>query len=466
MRTIDFTPGARRIVVLALLALGCALDAASAQASDLPPFAAGDSSANIDLKTAGRMVMNRWVARETGTITTLYLQVRTAGSTACTDDPGGMDYGAGTSGVWRSTTHPVLPDGRPDMSVTLAQSDFSPCAHNDGNSEAIPLGIPVVKGQMYATVVQNADPDPAHNFFSQNFLYAASGLVGANARNELNPDAADTYYGIDPRELVGYSSDGGATWSLPGGPYGPNGGRAFIPTFVEQFADGYTGGQPYYSSHLQEGPLTMVYRLDAPTTVTGIGAYTSGPGEADVTLLVDGVRQAVVHLAGQGYLRAAIDPVAVAAGKSLTLATVAGSAGLNLRRDYGGSVWADLMGFGSDYPRYLVEQPQYAAPVYPLTAAGAPVGPPDPGPRGDSSPASGDSGSLTTPGADALPLAGPLVAPRLGSVPRKGPAAKKRVASKRPSGRCPRRRRAARATRGSRTVRCHPAARARRGRTR
>lgn len=323
----------------------------------LPPFfAAGDSAANIQLSRKGQRVVLRWVPHRTGRLKALHLQVKVEG----------RGYAAGSGGVLRATTHPVLPDGRPNLRTVLAADSFSPRGREFGGSVVVRLGIYVRKGEEFATVIRNAARTPSSDFFSVNFLYAKSGVLGANGRNERHAAAADRYYGLDARELVGYSRDGGATWRLPGGPYGPHGGKAFLPTYVLQFAGGGSDGQFYYYSRPVHGTVQMVYPLAPRTTITHIAAYTSDPGGATVVLAVDGKRRAATRLSGEGFVVRPIPPVTVRRGATVTLTTMAGPGGLALSQEFADARWVRLIGLGRGHNWYLESDPETAVPLFPL----------------------------------------------------------------------------------------------------
>jgi hypothetical protein len=322
-----------------------------------PFFAAGDAAANIPLRRAGDRVLIRWVARRTGTIDVLHIRVKVRGS----------GYAAGSTGVLRATTHPVRPDGRPRTSVTLRRNSLVPGVAERGGSVALRLRLPVRAGQELATVIRNGARDPADDYFSANFLYAARGVVGANGRNERHADAPDEYYGLDPRELVGWSRDGGSSWRMPGAPYGARGGRAFLPTYVQEYADGTADGQFYYWSTPVEGVVTMVYpKVPRAWTITRLAAFTNGAGSAEVALLVDGERRAATRLSGSGFLSESIAPVTVAKGSTVSVTTRAGDGGLSLSQQFADRVWAELVGLGTGYRWFLQGQPRSAVPVYPL----------------------------------------------------------------------------------------------------
>lgn len=364
------------------------------------PHAGGDSAANISVNTAGERVMTRWVAARTGTISTLYLRVKVENTTGCIYG-GRTGYAAGTSGAFRATTYRVLPDGRPDTGAQLAQVQFTPCQRQSGESVDIPLNFAVTKGEEFATVVQNADGSPTTNWFSTNHLYTEAGVQGANGRNERNPDASDAYYGLDPREIVGYSTDGGATWSLPGGPYGAPGGKSFIASYIQKYSDGAVAGQPYYWTAPVSGTVAMVYpNVPQSWTISELGAFTAGTGSSAVILAVDGQERARVTLSGRGMLRAPISPVTVAPGQTVKVTTTAGSGGLNLEKMYADSVWAGIMGLSTSYRWYMEGSPQNAVPVYPLPMYGVSAGTPAPAPAPPPAPAPAPAPGATLDPAD------------------------------------------------------------------
>jgi hypothetical protein len=373
---------ARRHALLLALAVAIASFAlgegsAAALSTDVAgltaPVAAGESAANIPLNGAQKRVLVRWVARASGTLTGLHLRIQADGS-ACRQS-GRTGYGLGDGGSWRVTTHPVLPDGRPDVSITLATQEFRPCSAPLSVVDVsqgivrVPMQLSVERGSEYATVVTNSDPDAAHNYTSMNFLYTSSGILGANGRNERSPLAPDAYYGLDPRELVGYSVDGGSSWSLPGGPYGKAGGRSFLPTYLQQYADGEITGQPYYyASGASTSPRTMAFgNVKHSWTISALGAYTPRQGTGTLTLTVDGSVRATAPVAGIGMLRGAIAPVTVSPGQIVRVT----ASGLAIQDIVADTAWGRLVGLHLASKPWYVEGEKnfsHAAPVYALPA--------------------------------------------------------------------------------------------------
>jgi energy-converting hydrogenase Eha subunit A len=332
-----------------------------------PPIAAGTSAANITLNGAGRMVLQRWVARRSGVLRAFHVRM-VANGASCRSD-GRPGYGSGNGGSWRVTTHRVLPDGRPDMRSTLVSQELRPCEGPGSVVDVrqgvvrLEMNLPVGRGQEYATIVRNADPAPEANYTSTNFLYTASGVIGANGRNERSRNAKDVHYGLDPRELVGFSRDGGASWTLPGTP----GDRGYLPSYLQEYNDGEVEGQPYYyTTPSTTARRTMVYQEVAlPWTIRTLGAYTSGTANGTLTLTVDGTRRAHASVKGTGMLRAGIPAVTVRPGQTVKIT----ASGIPLENVVADTAWGRLLGMHlNTKPWYLEDEPNFTtvAPIYPL----------------------------------------------------------------------------------------------------
>jgi hypothetical protein len=351
--------------------------AIAATASGLPaPVAAGNSAANIPLNGADKRVLVRWVARSTGTLTALHLRLQANGSDCRLD--GKTGYGLGNGGSWDVTTYPVLPDGRPDESRPLGSQRFRPCeapldvADPRQGVVRIAMRLPVRSGSEYATVVRNDDADPVRNYTSTNFLYTKDGIIGANGRNERDRAATDSYYGLDPRELIGYSQDAGRTWWLPGGPYGAPGGKSFLPTYLQEYADGeITGQRFYYAAAATTTPRTMVFKnIKRAWTIRELGAYTPSQSSGALTLAINGETKATARVEGSGMLRAAVPPTTAKPGQTVTVTAT----GLTLQNVVADTAWGRLTGMHlATNPFYVQGEPNFthAVPVYALPAYGS-----------------------------------------------------------------------------------------------
>jgi hypothetical protein len=365
-RLVDASAMRLRLTLLpALLAIALGLlDTGRAEAAPTP-FAVGDSAGNIPLQGERVRVMIRWVPTKSGIVRRLHLRVKLDGARC---SRGGRDgYASGDGGILEALTYRVgkngLPAGRP-----LHRVRGRPCDIDRSSTIALPQGISVQRGREYATIVHNVHGNARENYFSLNFLYARGGLVGANARNERRATASDAFYGLDPRELVGYSGNG-SRWELPGGPYGRNDGRAFVPSYLLEWRDGSFSGQPYYYSGPVFGDVSMSFRTgNRPWTIRQIGAYTSEPGSAQVTLYVNGTRRASAVLDGEGHVRARIKPVTAPRGSTVRLVTRAGWGGLGLREMAADSLWSGYLRLGRGYRYFRGDGGRDPVTVFPLPA--------------------------------------------------------------------------------------------------
>ena len=346
------------------------------------PFAAGASAGNVqfgpdacgpDAACVSReRVMVRWVARHTGVISALYLQFASSPTSPLNCPTGANGYGGGSSGIAQISTYPVRADGTPETGQLLARTELTPCQAADGGSVAVPLGFATVHGQELATVVQDADPKPLENYFSLNTLYDPRGLSGANGRNERSAQAADVFYGLDPRELIARSVDAGSSWTMPL--------RGFVPTYVQVYADGFRDGQPYLYATCPcpgalQGTQTMTFpAVPSSWTIRELGAYTVAAGSARVDLLVDDRTVASATLSGEGMLRAPIAPVTVPAGSTVKVRTTAGPGGLAIVRIDADTTWklGPVLTLGAGWRWQYLEQQgggaaeQAVVTVYPL----------------------------------------------------------------------------------------------------
>lgn len=337
------------------------------------PFAAGDSAGNMALSGSDAWVLLRWVARAPGQLAALHLRIQADGS-RCRRS-GRTGYGRGSGGSWLVTTHLVRPDGLPDTRRALSRYEFRPCSGAAGVADVrqgvvrVPMRLALRAGDERATIVRNTDPVPSQNFTSANFLFAEGGVLGANGRNERSARAGDALYGLDPREVVGYSSEGGRSWAIPGGQYGKPAGRNFIPTYLQEFADGRVAGQPYYYAADAPGTERTMEFAPARTrwTVRGLGAYAAEQTSGVLTLRVGGDERARARVEGAGMLRAAIDPVGVEPGQRVSVS----SSGLVLRDLVADTAWGRLVGLHTAAAPWRIageDAFSRAAPVYPLPA--------------------------------------------------------------------------------------------------
>ena len=179
----------------------------------------------------------------------------------------------------------------------------------------MPAGVP------HFVVYQNVDSDPRENFVSMNSPVTSVQAAGPNGRNTLDPDAHGAIAGLDPREAVAWSIDGGGSWGwgrqvgagpIPGD-YTMSGDDAVrLPwySWQEPGSGAMHSNQPYYAYH-ESGRYTLRLR-SAPhaTTLTEAGGY--GPEGKDVGIVtVRNLRTGAVghtERLGSGMVKGALQP--------------------------------------------------------------------------------------------------------------------------------------------------------------
>ncbi len=342
--------------------LGLCREAAMAKRPLPTPHAAGNATVTLAHDATEKWVGIRWVARHTGVLAKLRLRVRVSGSVGCPYD-GATGVAAGSTGKLLASTHRVRADGKPDMGAARATEELQPCGREVKEQLELNLNFPVERGEEYITLVRNTDPKPAENYFSLQFLGVEGGLQGANGRNERSPAAVDAYYGLDPRELVGFSNDNGATWALPGGP----GSALPLPTYLQQFSDGFIDGQPYSVAEPMDGPVTMLYpSVPVPWRIEALGAFSNTLGTASLELWVDGEKKGAASVRGKNLMRVGLTPVDVRQGATVKVKALAGRSGLGLWRLRAQEPWDTLVQLGDGY-RFSLEGDELAtATVFPL----------------------------------------------------------------------------------------------------
>ncbi len=345
------------------------------------PIAAGDSSGNQKLNAVGKITAMRLVARHTGILTRLHFKTRTTG---------GASYESGNLGNFAMEVRKVLANGLPDMSPggVLASEIISASDPNRsysagaGDQAWINTNFSVTKGDEFVLLVKNTAPSPDLNYASINYLYfIAHNPPGAQSRNERNPNANDAYLGLDPREVVGASRDGGSSWSFPGTTDAGYNIATNIPVYIQEYSDGFKDGQPYYSaSSSSNGWYSNTFsHITTNWHITEIAGYVSSNGGASpVSLSVNGSVKATVNLTGSPNSIARVslpEAVDVQPGSTVSLTFTinnSGSGGIDIRPLYTDSYhWTGYLGLGSNYLWYTSGSAanvpsHYIAPVYPL----------------------------------------------------------------------------------------------------
>ena len=257
---------------------------------------------------------------------------------------GRPNYSHGTGGRIRARLVAMKPDGTPDLANVLAQDEFNPVkryretkqmfnipadsrtvlVHSNFGGRVLSAGVP------YFLVYQNVDPNPRFNYISLNSPVVKESEAGPNGRNNLDPNATGGIAGLDPREAVAWTVDGGASWGwgqqvgkgpIPGDYTMSDDNAAKLPWYAWQESPSapLKSNQPYFA-YSQRGSYTLRVK-NSPRTVNLTEAGGYAPIGANVGVVtVKNLRTAEVGRTaalGTGIRRGALDnPVQLQAGDS------------------------------------------------------------------------------------------------------------------------------------------------------
>jgi hypothetical protein len=270
-----------------------------------------------------------------------------------TTGTGRTDYGHGNGGRLRARLVPMKADGTPALDTVLAEETFYPVERYKETKAEFAIGdragmvyarfggIALQGGTPYWVIYQNVDPNPRMNYVSYNSPVVKDSESGPNGRNNVDPNTPGAILGLDPREVVGWTWDGGATWKFGrevggGGPFIPgdyvgslttdNGTRMPWYAWQETGSTRLRSNQPYMSYPDGSGPSRYTLRvMDSPrrTVLTEGGGYAPAGHEVGV-VTVRNVRTGETGRTawlGTGIRRGALDrPVTVEAGDTYEVA--------------------------------------------------------------------------------------------------------------------------------------------------
>jgi hypothetical protein len=261
---------------------------------------------------------------------------------------GRPNYAHGDGGTIWARLVPVDRRGRPDLDRVIASERVKPVERYLRELSAYRInpfrtgvlhfnmgGVRLKRGRLYAMTYANVSRHPRRDWFSTNSPVVKASESGPNGRNTLNPNASGAILGLDPREAVGWSTNGGRRWvwgrRVGGGPAklsyagsrtDDNGTR--LPWYGWQSRPGGAprSNQPYYG-YRQTGSFTMVAGA-APraVTLTEAGGYAPvgrSAGVVTVTNLHTGATGTTPSL-GSGIVKGRLSPpVPLEAGDSYAI---------------------------------------------------------------------------------------------------------------------------------------------------
>jgi hypothetical protein len=299
---------------------------------------------NSPMKAANYRALLRFVPDRTLSIDRVYFGFNLQGASCW--DPGAATDGSGDGGVLDASVVTIdRATGLPG--AVIATETVSACARHQeasaevgGNSDPVLVWVNVnltlEGGTMYALVVNNADANPASNYFSFHMPIADAALAGPQARNELDMNAAGGIMSLDPREHVAWSEDAGVTWR-----YGTENGQypsymndndtAHPATRVPQYGFRRTDStnmspQPYYAYRTVCASCSVEYaNAKYARSFSLLGGFTaSGTDVGTLTLLnlATGAGSSCTPAQGYGFRTCTLQaPVAVAAGESYSVSS-------------------------------------------------------------------------------------------------------------------------------------------------
>jgi hypothetical protein len=335
-------PAAARLFAVVVLAL--ILQPSSALAAREVPVGLANVN-DQNLRDSRWLYAIRFVVDRDTTMYRFFSQMKAKGATwdehtgtKCTTYGAGC-YGAGDGGLIEARLVTIKADGTPDLSNVLARETVDPAKRYSETKAAYGIstislfwyfnmgGVALEGGRPYAMVYRNVHADPAHNFSSANSPTVKASEAGPNGRNNLDPDAPGAIAGLDPREAVAWSTDGGGSWSW-GRQVGPYAGSATsddgtrLPHYAWQASPSSRpqSNQPYtaYWSTCSDCSL-IAHSVPRATTLTAAGGYAP-VGESVGVVTVKNLRTGETGHTGElgsGIARGPLDkPVALAVGDS------------------------------------------------------------------------------------------------------------------------------------------------------
>jgi hypothetical protein len=368
--------------------------------------------------------------------------------------PGAGCYGAGNGGTINARLVPIRADGTPDLSHVLAEETVGAQQRYFETKAAYGLstvtlawyfnmgGAQIEGGRPYAMVYRNVAADPGHNFSSVNSPTIRASAAGPNGRNNLDPDAHGAVAGLDPREAVAWSTNGGGSWTW-GREVGPYYGSATsddgtrLPHYGWQSSPlaAPESNQPYYNYWSTCSPCTLVARSVPRRTVLTEGGGYAPQGSSLGVVTVRNTRTGETGRTGSlgdGLVRGALDhPVTVEVGDTYQVSSTGtayrAEADAFLVGIFGlgsGAFPFTTNGYGADRAEvFALPHPYFAPPADPEPPAEPPASDPPASDPPASDPPPSDPPPSDPPAGDPPPSDPPASDPPAGDPPAGDPPA-------------------------------------------
>lgn len=257
-----------------------------------------------------------------------------------------VGYAHGDGGVILARLVGMKEDGTPDLSSVIAEEEFNPVdRYNEikstykisGKSGMLYVnfgGASLEANTPYFVVYTNNAAKPEFNYVSFNSPVTNASVAGPNGANTLNSDAAGAIAGLDPREAVAWSLNGGTSWGwghkvgegpLFGDYTGSGDSDVRLPWYGWQTSSlaALESNQPYYA-YTEAGEYTLsVTNGPRAATVTEAGGYAPEGFTVGAVTVAAKAGSAKTGVLGSGLQQGTLSaPVQIAPGETFTISNV------------------------------------------------------------------------------------------------------------------------------------------------
>jgi hypothetical protein len=345
------------------------------------PFPPATTAWNMAMSASGRVGAFRIACPKAGTLEKIWLHLKCGSSTTSV----GGGYGAGTTGTMLAGIFSCDSQGKPAdtlyQDVAFTPGWYSAAAgtldrDNENSVYVDANSLVVTEDQLIIVLWKNTHASPGSNYFSINALHDDTGPRDAFAANNLSIDYENATNGFDPRTNTLWSTNGGASWTVPGGPFG----GAFQPAYGLEYSDGTVYGQPfYYGASLTTSEVQVLKGAGTHTYTYLASVSVNGGSTSNIVIKKNDVTHQTIttHAATAGsVVRTAITPLSVSGADVVKIEYNGSGRGMMAGETSG--VWDDvifdLTTSRSVYRQANVDQcvPIYLEPIpaaWKLTAA-------------------------------------------------------------------------------------------------
>lgn len=259
---------------------------------------------------------------------------------------GRIGYAHGNGGELWARLVSMKEDGTPNLSTPLAEEKFSPVDRYTAIKSAYKIsgksgmlyaefgGVALEANTPYFVVYTNVAAKPEFDYVSFNSPVTNSSVAGPNGANTLDPDATGAIAGLDPREAVAWSTNGGMTWgwgkavgsgSLFGDYEGEGDSAVKLPWYAWQTnaEAALESNQPYYA-YSEGGEYTLSVTNGArAATVTEAGGYAPEGFTVGAVTVTAKSGSAKTGVLGTGLQKGALSaPVQIVPNETFTISNV------------------------------------------------------------------------------------------------------------------------------------------------